>query len=44
MKNKKLLIIPIVLIILLVLAIGVSASLYFFTDLFKSPKQYFLNI
>lgn len=43
MKNKKLLIIPIVLIILLVLAIGVSASLYFFTDLFKSPKQLFFK-
>lgn len=43
MKNKKLLIIPIILIILLVLGAGVSAILYFQTDLFKSPKQLFFK-
>lgn len=43
MKNKKLLIIPIVLIILLVLGTGLGASLYFFTDIFKSPKQLFFK-
>lgn len=43
MKNKKLLIIPIVLIILLVLGAGISAIIYFQTDLFKSPKQLFFK-
>lgn len=43
MKNKKLLIIPIILIILLVLGAGVSAIIYFQTDLFKSPKQLFFK-
>lgn len=43
MKNKKLLIIPIILIILLVLGAGASAIIYFQTDLFKSPKQLFFK-
>lgn len=43
MKNKKILIIPIVIIILLVALAGVSAFLYFKTDLFKSPKQLFFK-
>lgn len=43
MKNKKLLIIPIILIILLVLGAGLSAIIYFQTDLFKSPKQLFFK-
>lgn len=43
MKNKKILIIPIVIIILLVALTGVSAFLYFKTDLFKSPKQLFFK-
>lgn len=43
MKNKKLLIIPIILIILLVLGAGTSAIIYFQTDLFKSPKQLFFK-
>ena len=42
-KNKKILIIPIVIIILLVALAGVSAFLYFKTDLFKSPKQLFFK-
>lgn len=43
MKNKKLLVIPIILIILLVLGAGASAIIYFQTDLFKSPKQLFFK-
>lgn len=43
MKNKKILIIPIILIILLVLGAGASAIIYFQTDLFKSPKQLFFK-
>lgn len=43
MKNKKLIIIPIILIILLVLGAGASAIIYFQTDLFKSPKQLFFK-
>lgn len=43
MKKKKILIIPIVIIILLVALAGVSAFLYFKTDLFKSPKQLFFK-
>lgn len=44
MKSKKILIIiPIILIILLVAVAGVGATLYFTTDLFKSPKQLFFK-
>lgn len=43
MKNKKLLIIPIILIILLLIGAGVFAFFYFATDTFKSPKQLFFK-
>lgn len=44
MKSKKILIIiPIILIILLVAVASLGATLYFATDLFKSPKQLFFK-
>lgn len=43
MKNKKILIIIIPIIVLLLIGIGLCAFAYFATDMFKSPKQLFFK-
>lgn len=43
MRNKKILIIPIILIILLLLGTGIFAFVYLKTDMFKNPKQLFFK-
>ena len=45
MKNKKVLLIvlPIVIIFILLAGVATVAALYFLTDLFKTPQQLFFK-
>lgn len=43
MKNKKLIIIPIIILIILLIGVGGFAIIYLKTDMFKSPKELFFK-
>lgn len=43
MKNKKLIIIPIIILIILLIGVGGFAIMYLKTDMFKSPKELFFK-